>query len=253
MSVNGFTVLDIPFKAGKIKNHLLDWKQITSDRVILNLVQGCIIEFDNIPIQNKPPLPCKFSKIEEIAVENEIEMLLNKEVIVPSEHEQHEFVSNIFLRPKKNNTFRMILNLKQLNNFVVYKHFKMDTLQSCISLVSQDCFMGSVDLTDAYYSVPVHKDYQKYLKFLHNDKLYQFTCMPNGLSSAPRYFTKLLKPVLATLRSQGFASCSYLDDILLLGNTYQECHHNIQATLQLLFTLATERCYHGGELTRCFV
>ena len=97
--------------------------------------------------------------------------------------------------------------------------------------------MGSIDLTDAYYSVPIDESYQKYLKFSHDGKLYKFTCMPNGLSSAPRYFTKLLKPILAVLRQQGFTSSSYLDDVLVLGESYKQCKMNIQTTQKLFHSL----------------
>ena len=41
-------------------------------------------------------------------------------------------------------------------------------------------------------------------------------------------------PVFATLRSQGHASTSFLDDSLLLAKTQQECLTNIVDTLQLL-------------------
>ena len=48
--------------------------------------------------------------------------------------------------------------------------------------------MASVVLKDAYYSVPIHEEYQKYLKFQWEDQLYTFTCLPNGLCVAPRKF-----------------------------------------------------------------
>ena len=38
----------------------------------------------------------------------------------------------IFIFPKKDGTYRLILNLKNLNDHVEYHHFKMDTLQSAI-------------------------------------------------------------------------------------------------------------------------
>lgn len=50
--------------------------------------------------------------------------------------------------------------------------------------------MASTDLRDAYFSVPIHREHQKYLKFCWEDKLYQFTCLAQGLSSAP-VFSKL--------------------------------------------------------------
>lgn len=63
-------------------------------------------------------------------------------------------------------------------------------------MMKPGCFMAFVDLRDAYYTVPVHPEHRKYLKFLFNGTLYQYTCLPNGLSSAPRIFTKLLKQFL---------------------------------------------------------
>ena len=62
--------------------------------------------------------------------------------------------------------------------------------------------MTSIDLRDAYYSIPVSPTYRKYLKFIWRDQLYQFTCLPMGLSSSPRIFTKIMKPVFAHLRSE---------------------------------------------------
>ena len=63
--------------------------------------------------------------------------------------------------------------LKNLNKHVQYNHFKMDTLQSVISLKTPNCFMASVDLKDVYYSVPIAVAHQKYLKFEWGGKLYQ--------------------------------------------------------------------------------
>ena len=58
----------------------------------------------------------------------------------------------------------------------------MDMLDSAMKLIDTDCYMASVDLQDAYYSVPIHVEYQKYLKFIWRGTLYQFTALPNGLS-----------------------------------------------------------------------
>ena len=82
-----------------------------------------------------------------------------------TEHAVGDFLSTIFVRPKKDGSYRMILNLKPLNEFVSYYHFKMDTIYTTLKLMRPGCFMASVDLKDAYYSVPVAKEDRKYLKF----------------------------------------------------------------------------------------
>ena len=131
----------------------------------------------------------------------------------------------------------MILNLKHLNNYVEYHHFKVDTLWSVIKLMTPNCFMASVDLKDAYYSVPVSPASQKLLKFIWKGQLYQYTCRPNGLSSCPRKFTKLLKPAYTVLRKKGHVSSGYIDDAYLQGNTYDDCASNVLDTVEQFSTL----------------
>ena len=50
---------------------------------------------------------------------------------------------------------RLILNLKELNAFLPYYHFKMETLETAITLVTPGSVMASVNLRDAYYSIPI--------------------------------------------------------------------------------------------------
>ena len=89
----------------------------------------------------------------------------------------------------------------------------------------------------AYYSVPIHQSNKKFLKFSWRGKLFQFTCLPNGLSSAPMCFTKILKPVYATLRRAGHDNNGYIDDQYLQGDTKDECLSNVSDTVSLLTKL----------------
>ena len=82
-----------------------------------------------------------------------------------SQHEDGEYISPIFIRKKKDGSLRLILNLKVLNSHIVCQHFKMDTINTILKLVKKGCFMCSVDIKDAYYSVQIQEDYQKFLKF----------------------------------------------------------------------------------------
>ena len=100
-----------------------------------------------------------------------------------------------------------------------------------------NCFMASIDLKDAYYSVPIAQVYQKYLKFQWENKLYAFTCFPNGLAFCPRKFTKLLKPVYSVLRQLGHASSPYIDDSYLQGDDYHSCLANVIDTIRLIYYL----------------
>ena len=207
------------FKGGRVAHFCKEWEKITSDCEVLDIVRGQRIEFDTEPFQNSPRLQSNFTDAQRAVIRSEISKLVEKSVIIRTQHKPGEFISSILVRPKKDGTNRMILNLKDLNQHVQYFHFKMETLIDAIRLMTPNCFMGSVDLKDAYYSVPIARAHQKFLKFEWEGSLYAFTCFPNGLASCPRKFTKLLKPVYSVLRQLGHLSSLYIDDSIYMGKT----------------------------------
>ncbi len=113
----------------------------------------------------------------------------------------------------------------------------MENIDSVKHLLRPGDFMATIDLKDAYFSVPIDLRDRKYLRFLWDNALYEFTCLPFGYSLVPRVFTKILKPVQSALRSRGIRVVFYLDDILIFGTTYDECLRNVQEVYELLFNL----------------
>ena len=75
----------------------------------------------------------------------------------------------------------------------------MDTLAAILSLVTPGVYAASIDLNHAYYTIPIAEEQRKFLKFVWNEQLYEFCVLPMGLTSSPRIFTKVMKPVLAIL------------------------------------------------------
>ena len=115
------------------------------------------IEFYQIPVQVKLPFLAKWYPEEAEFIDSEILSLLEKGVIQQSKHKQGEFISSVFLRPKKDGSYRMILYLKSMNRYEVYHHFKMDTIWTAVTMMTPGCFMHPIDLKDAYYSVSISK------------------------------------------------------------------------------------------------
>ena len=94
--------------------------------------------------------------------------------------------------------------------------------------------VASIDLKDAYYSVKIHPEHLRFLKFTYKGQLYKFTIFPNGLSSCPRMFTKIMKPLLAKIRLLLHIISGYLDDLYLQNHYYEGCVRVIIDTLQIL-------------------
>ena len=110
------------------ENSTFSWN--ISPYSILNAVRGYKILLASV--QFTIPKPINFSAQESANVNAQISKFLEKGIIVQSSHEKGEFISNIFLRPKKDGSFRMILNLKDLNTFVRFHHFKMDSIHTYV-------------------------------------------------------------------------------------------------------------------------
>lgn len=236
-------------KAGNIVNYAQTWDKLSTDPWIRNCVRGLTIPFMSLPIQTRVPVPYKMNPQEREFVDAEIVTLLNKQVLAKVEPVEGQWVSNIFLRPKSNGKFRMILDLTVLNNQIEYRHFKMFSLKTAIDLITYGTWMASADLTDAYYSVPITPDHKKFLRFTWKDSLYEYQVLPNGLAPGPRFFTKLLKPVYSYLGELGHVCFPYIDDSFIMGNTKEECQTAVDDTVKLFKSLGFTINEEKSDLT----
>ncbi|OXU21010.1 hypothetical protein TSAR_009849 [Trichomalopsis sarcophagae] len=110
--------------------------------------------------------------------------LLRKSSICKCKPVRGQFVSGIFLRPKSDGSKRLILNLVQLNSFIPKIHFKIEDVKIVKRLITNGDYMATLDLKDAYYLIPIHNSSKIYLSFQFDNQLYQFECLPFGLSVA---------------------------------------------------------------------
>ena len=101
----------------------------------------------------------------------------------------------------------------------------MESSKSVLNLVTPNCYMAKIDTKDAYYSIPILPEHQKFLKFNLQGKLYKFTRLPNGLCSGPRKF--ILKPPLAELRLDNVKIAAYIDELITLAYLFDICFKNV--------------------------
>ena len=132
---------------------------------------------------------------------------------------------------------RPVIDLSPLNHFIDTPHFQMENLATVKSLLRQGHFMTKIDLKDAYFSVAIHPQSQKFLRFLWQNKAFQFCSLPFGLNIARSLFTRLMKPVAGFLRKRGVRLILYLDDMLIIGSTPREVNDFTQMAVNLLKAL----------------
>ena len=78
--------------------------------------------------------------------------------------------------------------------------------------------------------------------------MWEFACLPFGLASAPKVFTKLLKPVVSILRQMGLRIIIYLDDILIMPQSCSLTLTHASTALNLLEGLGFEVNYEKSCL-----
>ena len=208
--------------AGRLKHFLKAWQILTKDPKVLSIVKGYEIPFMAVPHQKKTPHSTQTSSCQAELINKEILEMLGKGAIQKTNHSQGEFLSNIFLVQKKDGGQRPVINLKNLNKYVPYQHFKMEGLHCLKYLLQQGDWMCKIDLKDAYFTIPLSEKSQKYIRFRWEGTLYEFLCLCFGLGPAPRIFTKLLKIPISLLRRINIRLVIFLDDVLLMAQTIEE-------------------------------
>ena len=131
-----------------------------------------------------------------------------------------QFISHIFPVPKRTpGEFRIIFDLTILNKFIRKLSFRMDTYITIIGQICRGDFFISIDLTDAYHAIALHPDFMRFMTFIFQNVYYQFTCLPQGLTSSPRIFTKIMRVVLTYFRSFAIKIAAWLDDFLVAASS----------------------------------
>ena len=196
------------------------WVTFSSDPQFLSFVYGDFIEFIDSPPACDVPRTLRLGHSEQMALDLTIEEFLRSNIVERCAPISGPcFYSNYFPIMKPDGSARFILNLERFNLSIQYHKFKMDTMKEVIQLIFPNCFFAKIDFKHAYYSVYVQPKDRDWFRFLWRDSHFRFTCLPQGFTSAPRVFTKLLKPVFSHFRSLGIIALCYLDDCLFLASS----------------------------------
>ncbi|KAM9954871.1 hypothetical protein ACTFIW_000974 [Dictyostelium discoideum] len=227
---------------GRLFHHKQVWKELGLPNFCQEVVNGLKVHLlpnfkpmpNPIPISipEGPKSDCITKEVQELLLDDAIEQVL------PNRYSKRVFYSNVFTVPKPGTTLhRPVLDLKRLNTYINNQSFKMEGIKNLPSMVKQGYYMVKLDIKKAYLHVLVDPQYRDLFRFVWKGSHYRWKTMPFGLSTAPRIFTMLLRPVLRMLRDINVSVIAYLDDLLIVGSTKEECLSNLKKTMDLLVKL----------------
>jgi len=118
------------------------------------------------------------------------------------------YTSSVLLVPKGGGQFRFVVNYTGLNAITKVEGFQIPRVDEALSLFNGKTFFTSIDMKDAFWSLPVQASDRHLTAFLAPDgSVYEYLYMPQGIKNGSSIFSKFLDQVLRGLRfSSAFAS-----------------------------------------------
>ena len=168
-------------------------KKSSTSRVVSLLQHGYRLYFKILPKLSKIPLILSkyHNKNKDGALHEAVQAMLAKKAITHVRKPSTlGYYSRLFLVPKPMKRWRPVIDLSMLNTHLHVPTFKMETAESIRKSIRQGEWVTSIDLTDAYFHVPIHPQSQKYLRFQTKKGVFQFQALPFGVATAPLEFTR---------------------------------------------------------------
>ena len=125
--------------------------------------------------------------------------------------------------------------------------FPLPRIDDSLDLLADSKYFTTLDLAAGYWQVRMSPESQEKTAFVTHSGLYEFAVMPFGLCNAPATFQRLMESVLVGLARD--TCIVYLDDILVLGKTFQEHLQNLWRVFDRLreagLRLKPTKCHMG--------
>lgn len=131
----------------------------------------------------------------------------------------------------------MIIDLSEFNKCVRKVSFRMEGIDTIKKMLKEDDYMVSIDLSNAFFTIPLHAKSKPFTTFEFNGQRYCYNVLPFGLTCSPRIFSKMLRPCIIWLRNKGVRLTAYLDDIFICASSVEVLNRHCSLTLELLSSL----------------
>ena len=212
---------------GRVTRCLSEWEKISQDQWVLRVVrQGYKLQFTDGPPPTpfngrNPPASDEAKNILDIEAAAVVEKGAAR-IVTP---DSNEVTSGFFARPKKEpGKWRPIVNLKYLNTYLRQVSFKMTTVADIRIGVQPGYYFASLDLTDAYYSIPLHPSAWPFVRFVWRGVTYEYMTLLFGLASSPRVFTKMVTAAVKFLKVVFLIWLTgYIDDFMIMAKDPMTC------------------------------
>lgn len=150
-------------------------------------------------------------------IQKEIDRMIELDVI---EESSSDWCNPLLPVRKPSGEWRVCLDCRNINKVTKNEAYPLPDMQDILAKIEKATYFSVLDLSKAYWQIPLEESSKDFTSFRSGRKLYRFKVMPFGLKGAPTTQTKLMQKVI------GFdlepAVYVYMDDIIILSNTLEE-------------------------------
>ena len=199
-------------------------------------VEHEIVLRDNAKPKKISPYPLSAEKRQ--AMHTQVTDLLDQGAIEPS---YSAWASPILFVKKKDNTWRMCVDYRNLNTDTKPDAYPLPRISTLLQRIGQASLFSKIDLASGFHQVPVKLSSREATAFstaepVRGHSHFQWRVMPFGLINAPATFQRLMETVLADL-----PNCMvYIDDILIYTVTHET---HMEILLKVLQRLLHHKLY----------
>ena len=203
-----------------LRQNLNNWEKLDCPPLIIDWISNGVQFPLTVPVENISFL-CnnrKFSLSETKFIDSEIADLLKRGAIEKCA-DAPQCVSPINCVPKKSGKYRLVIDLRCLNNFCAPPSCKYEDIGTVIQVVKPKDHIVTLDLKNGFHHVPIHAHHKRLLGFRWKGKFYIWNVLPFGHNCSSYIFTKTLRPIIAHLRSKNIRVVLYVDDFALFADS----------------------------------
>lgn len=190
---------------------------------------------------DNPPVavpPYRMSPPKKEQLKKELDELLAAGTI---EECESPYASPVVLIPKPNGRMRVCVDYRKLNATTKTDKYPLPRIDDLLHEAKHTPFMSTIDLKNGYHQIEINPADRDKTAFICPFGTYRFRKMAFGLKNAPATFQRMIDNFRNSLKN--ILVLSYLDDIIILSETFDEHVENLGAVFRKLreFKLCANR------------